>query len=437
MIEENRKNYSHLTLSDRIYIEHELVDGSTFSAIAGFLGKDPSTISKEVRRGRALSHHSSIKSEYECLTRRRCHAKHLCGDKKCDRPCAYCRIYDCNELCIDYTSCHCSRLEKPPYVCNGCNDRAACHLAKYYYKGADAQKRYKDKLTSSRSGINMDPDELKELNALVSPLIMNGQPLSHIFAVHADDIPCSMRTLYNYIDQGLLDARNLDLPRRVRFKKRRKHNKSGTENVQHYRIKRTYKDFEKYTEAFPDLEIVELDTVKGSREAGKCLMTLLFRRSDFMLIFLLNHCTQECVIACFNRIYDLLGHRLFKKTFPVILTDNGSEFKNPWAIEKSPDGKQRTKVFYCDPYISNQKGRLERNHEFIRYVIPKGRSMYFLDDEKVRLLTNHINSVARESLNNSTPFDMAELLLDKRIPALLGLKKVSPDKVLLKPALLK
>ena len=137
-----------------------------------------------------------------------------------------------------------------------------------------------------------------------------------------------------------------------------------------------------------------------------------------------------------NDLTDTLGLRLFRKYFPVILTDNGSEFKNPWAIEKTEDGKHRTYVFYCDPYVSNQKARLEKNHEYIRYVIPKGRSMYKYTQKDINLMASHINSTARDSLNGATPFDLADLLIDKRIPVLAGQFKVSPDDVMLKPALI-
>ncbi|MBQ8527425.1 MAG: IS30 family transposase, partial [Lachnospiraceae bacterium] len=131
-----------------------------------------------------------------------------------------------------------------------------------------------------------------------------------------------------------------------------------------------------------------------------------------------------------------IGIRTFKKYFPVILTDNGSEFKNPWDIEKNESGTRRTYVFYCDPYVSNQKARLEKNHEYIRYVIPKGRSMYRYTQDDINLMASHINSTARDSLNGACPFDLAELLLDKKIPLLTGQFKVSPDDVMLKPVLI-
>ena len=280
------------------------------------------------------------------------------------------------------------------------------------------------------------PEELQHLNELLSPLIRKGQPLSHVYAAHKDDIPVCRRTVYNYLDQGLFDVRNIDLPRRVRYKLRKKQRSDNPINYD-YRSKRTYKDFEKYIAAFPDYEVVELDTVKGGREAGKCLMTLLFRKSSFMLCFLLPTCTQKAVCDVFDHLYETLGRRLFMKTFRIILTDNGPEFKDPWSIEKDSHGKQRTKVFYCDPYTSSQKGQLEKNHEFIRYVIPKGKSMQSYTQNDIALLARHINSVARDSLNERCPFDLAELLLDKKVLAFAGRNKVSPDDVLLKPALFK
>lgn len=155
-----------------------------------------------------------------------------------------------------------------------------------------------------------------------------------------------------------------------------------------------------------------------------------------MIVILLPRCTQECVIKAINDLTDRLGIRMFRKYFPVLLTDNGSEFKNPWDIEKTEAGKHRTYVFYCDPYVSNQKGRLEKNHEYIRYVIPKGRSMHKYTQEDISLMASHINSTARDALNGASPFDLAELLLDKKIPAITGQSRVSPDEVLLKPALI-
>ena len=440
IIHMNRKyNQKHLTLSDRTYIEQELLRGSTFKSIASVLHKDPSTISKEIRRSCDKIYDSKRSwGCRSCLNRTHCSERRVCGKNNCKYLCKNCNFGRPSFHCLLFKPWECDRSTKPPYVCNDCSSFNKCPLDKYVYHAAKAQRKYERTLKNSRMGINLTPDELTELNNLISPLIMKGQPLSHIFAVHSDEIPVCRRTLYNYLDQRVFQARNIDLPRRVRYKKRKKSTTPRTsKNLnQVYKNKRTYIDFERFLECHPNVDVVEMDTVKGSRSAGKCLLTLLFRSCSFMLIILLPRCTQECVIKAINDLTETIGIRLFRKYFPVILTDNGSEFKNPYDIEKTPDGRHRTYVFYCDPYVSNQKAKLEKNHEFIRYIIPKGRSMYKYTQEDINLMASHINSTARDSLNGATPFDLADLLLDKRIPALTGLHKVSPDSVMLKPALI-
>ena len=434
-----KKKQRHLTLTDRTYIEQELVRGSSFTDIGLSLGKDPSTIAKEVKLHYEVRQPTKCAQGCSnCTKYNVCNKQYLCGNTNCKRPCKRCSIFRRHSICPDEVPRTCNVPFKPPYVCNGCTELQTCHLEKHLYRARTAQAEYEATLVKSRVGINMTPEELAELDSLISPLIKRGQPLSHIFAVHADEIPVCRRTLYNYLDQRVFEARNIDLHRRVRYKKRRKkHNGTRDKNfLQMYRNKRTYKDFEFYMKHHPDASIVELDTVKGTRTAGKCLMTLLFRSCNFMIIILLSRCSQECVINAFNNLVDTLTPRLFRKYFEVILTDNGPEFKNPWDIEKGKDGRQRCYVFYCDPYESSQKGKLEKNHEYIRYVIPKGKSMQNYTQDDINKLASHINSTARDSLNGATPFALANLLLDKRIPILTGQFEVSPDDVMLKPDLL-
>ena len=437
----NKKNHNqkHLTLSDRVYIEQELLQGSTFRSIAGILHKDPSTISKEIRLHSTMPKATSFKTPRckQCRYFESCKMSSICKMHTCRQLCWSCDYNRYATECKKYDPFKCPKLHKPPYVCNNCETRQACHDCKRYYHAIDAQHTYERTLYDSRKGINLTPEELQELNDLISPLVLKGQPLSHIFAVHADEIPVCRRTLYNYFDQSIFKARNIDLPCRVRYKKRKKRSEPRKKDYQQtYRNKRTFVDFERFMAAHPDVDVVEMDTVKGSRAAGKCLLTLLFRSCSFMIVILLPDCTQRSVINAINNLCDTIGIRTFKKYFPVILTDNGSEFKNPWDIEKNEAGTHRTYVFYCDPYVSNQKARLEKNHEYIRYVIPKGRSMYKYTQEDINLMASHINSTARDSLNGACPFDLAELLLDKKIPLLTGQHKVSPDNVVLKPVLI-
>lgn len=156
-----------------------------------------------------------------------------------------------------------------------------------------------------------------------------------------------------------------------------------------------------------------------------------------MLAFIMDSCSQIAVKEVIDKLYEILGHDVFKLSFPVILTDNGSEFKSPEALELDSEGNQRTKIFYCNPMASYQKPHVEKNHEYIRYIIPKGTSFDNRTQEDITLMMSHINSTARASLNGNSPFKLAQMLLDNSLLDKLSLKHIVADDVHLKPALFK
>ena len=118
-----------------------------------------------------------------------------------------------------------------------------------------------------------------------------------------------------------------------------------------------------------------------------------------MLSFIIDSCSKLAVKEVIDKLYEVLGHEVFKNHFPVILTDNGSEFKNPKDLELDAKGNQRTKIFYCNPMASYQKPHVEKIHEYIRYITPKGISLNNRTQEEITLMMNHINSTSRASLN--------------------------------------
>lgn len=278
----------------------------------------------------------------------------------------------------------------------------------------------------------MSDEELCELDNIVSPLIKNGQTIAHIY--QTQDLKCSKSSLHNYIDQNLLSARNIDLPRRVRYSSKRK--KRTPPKDTSIRRGRTYEDFEKYLLDNPDTPVVEMDTVEG-KKGGKVLLTMLFRSSKLMLAFILEDKTTNSILKIFNWLETILGNALFENTFLVILTDNGTEFSNPLSLEFNAEGVGRTRIFFCNPGASYQKGAIEKNHEFIRYVIPKGTSMDNLVQSDITKMINHINSLTRPSLNNATPYDLAQILLDKTVLKKMNLKKVPANEIQLTKSLLK
>jgi len=284
----------------------------------------------------------------------------------------------------------------------------------------------------------MAAHEFEHLDQLISPLVKKGQSIYHIYTHHKDEIRCSQRTIYNFFENGLFTAKNIDLPRKVRYKKRKKgKRKLSVPSAQKHSFGRSYEDFLDFTARFTDIPVVEMDTLKGKRESGKALLTLFFRNSSFMLAFILDSCTQKRVKQVLDSLYERLGHDVFAATFPVILTDNGSEMKSPADIEVAPGGKQRTKVFYCHPMNSNQKSRLEKNHEYLRYIFPKGKPLDAYSQKDITLAINNINSAARASLNGNCPHQLALLLFDQSLFREFSLKRIPADDVTLKPLLLK
>ena len=419
----------HLTLDERNTIEQELTRNTSFKDIALILDKDPTTISKEIRKHRIMKEGQSIHiGSNHCAKKFNCQRKNICKSN-CDKECRKC--YICNKVCPDFVEGTCFKLTHAPYVCNGCSLKYSCKLTKYYYKALPSFNSYKTVLSESRQGANMTEFELSKLDTIVSPLIKNGQSISYIHKTH--DFNCTRQTLYNYLRKNYFSARNIDLTRIVKLRKR-KAKKKPTKDTS-IRQNRTYEDFKAFLEKYPETQVVEMDTVEG-KKGGKVLLTMLFRNFKFMLAFLLKSKTQKEVLNVFNWLENKLGNELFQKLFPVILTDNGAEFSDPYALEFNDEDIQRTKIFFCDPQASYQKGMLEKNHEFIRYVIPKGTSMDNFTQEDINLMLNHINSLGRESLNWQSPYKLAEIFLGKKVLKKLNLAKVPANKVQLNTKLL-
>ena len=238
------------------------------------------------------------------------------------------------------------------------------------------------------------------------------------------------------MNHNLFSFRNIDLTRKVKYKPRKDDKKRRTRTESIIRIGRTHKDFLDYITLNPSASIVEMDTVEGVK-GGKVFLTLLFRQYNFMLIFLMDNKTMECVERVFIYIRKLIGNDEFKRLFEVILTDNGSEFFNPISIEIDyQTGEVLSHVFYCDPSASYQKGSIEKNHEYIRYVIPKSNSFNHLTQKDCNLLASHINSTSRIILNNKTPYEAVQTLLNEEIINKLGIKLIHPDDVNLSSSLL-
>lgn len=438
-------DHKHLSTSQRIHIEKGLNDGLPFAANARKLDKHPSTIAKEVKKYRTLQpREKDPMKPARCALFKECTLRFLCDKKDCVKMCKSCydvklQVSKCSYLCSEYREPQCASISKAPFVCNHCARQRTCNKEKAYYIAQNADQSSQELLVSCRQGINQAPADIAMLDTLISPLLAQGQSLAHIYAFHGHEIPCSRKTLYNYIDQGVFTAKNIDLHRKVRYKC--KPRKTGTRvslAAKEFRIGRTYEDFQKFIQENPDIPVVELDTVEGGRDnSTQAFLTIFFRNCSLMLIFVLQEKSQDQVIKVFDYLTEKLGIKVFQELFPVILTDNGVEFQFPERLECDKNGEIRTKIFYCNPNSSWQKGRIEKNHEYIRYVIPKSQSLDHYKQRDACVLMNHINSEARDSLNGCSPFRLSKMLLNNRLHRLLCLQEIPGDQVHLKPSLLK
>ena len=430
-------NHAHLTLADRQYIEQALNDNVSFRAISKYLCKDPSTISKEVFNNRVVNayHRGSFINPHNfCVHRFHCKVMNACRKIViCDTYCKSC--LKCNAVCQRFEREECKRILKAPFVCNGCDKpRHKCSIqTKYDYNAKAADRLYRERLSESRAGVSLSPKELRELDAVVKPLIWQGQSPYMIIANHPE-LNLSVKTLYNYIDQGLLLTRNADLKRKVKFKARKCH-KTQITNREVF-VGRTYADF--IAIHADEGDYWEMDTVKSARGSLKCILTLYFPQCELLIARLMNRCTPGAVKLEFAALQRSLGDFFeFAMIFQAILTDRGVEFGRPDELEYGDEEFNRTAIYYCDPMRSNQKAGIENVHTMLRMILPKGTCFENLTQWDVRKCADHVNNAPRKNLNGYTPYEMALRTFGEETLKKLQLRYVAPDEVTLSPKLLK
>lgn len=425
----------HLTKTERHRIEQLLRQQKTFQEIATVLSRSRSTIMREVLKHRQKNHKvSHWRIANSCLHRRNCKHTQLCSGRQCHRKCSTCN--NCNIICKDFQEEICPKLASPPYVCNGCSEDYRCTLQKYFYIFDIADTEYHNTLMKVRQGMNISSAERELLNKQIYFGIQKGQSVHHILTTQKDMFTVCEKTIYRYINAGIIRTKRGDMPRMCMIRPRKKKNIDHKVDSQ-CRIGRTFNDFKQFCCNNPDCAVVEMDSVIG-RIGGKVLLTLQFNSCGFMMAFLRDTNNSQSVIDIFNYLEKTLGETIFKKLFPVILTDNGSEFSNPTALEFSPVSKnQRTQIFYCEPYASWQKGHIENNHLNLRKILEKSSSFDDLTQQDIELAVSHVNSFARKSLNDIPAITLFETIYGKEVLRKLNIKLIAPKDVVLTPDLLK
>lgn len=384
----NNKNL-HLTVQERIIIEKGIENGSTKAAIALTIGKDKSTVGKEIKKHRELVHKSSYK--INCANMKNCSHNHVCDN------------------CADFKPFTCNRRDRSPGACNGCSKYTHCRYDKYRYKADFSHKKYREDLVDSRTGINMPYEECKAMADIIVPLIKAGHSPYHIVTNHPE-LNISEKTLYNYIENGIFrEFGLLDIDLRIKTKRKitkKASNKYKKREDKKYLNGRTYDDFINYTAENKNLSVVEMDTVYNNGSTGPFMQTFKFLDYSFMFIVYQEEKTAKSMVEGVDLLEKILGEDLFSEEVAIIKTDRGSEFCDAEGFEKEENESRRTRIFYCDPMASGQKGSLENNHKEIRYICPKENDLKDLglnSQEKANLIVSHINSQSKEHLKGKSP----------------------------------
>ena len=347
----------HLTYDDRLAIQAGLQKGLKIAQIAKNIGKDRAAVGREVKAHRRLvttSGGSNCIHHKTCTRIPDCRSGCFRGKRQCQTACGRCQ-----EGCPEYQEEFCSDYEKSPFVCNACAHRLRCRLRRMLYDAKYAQEQYEKTLSESRRGISLTEQELDRINDTISPLLKKGQSLPTICERYRDELPVTDRTIYSYIDAGLLDARNIDLRRKLRRPERKK---SGpvlrVDRKCH--IDCTYEDCQAYMAQNPDAMVSQMDSVI-LHTGGQAILTILFTNCDLQLMFLRERNTAASVTEIFRELRRRLGEAYFSMLFQVIVTDRGSEFTDPMKIKADPEtGEVQCRVFYCDPMNSSQKSNCKK-----------------------------------------------------------------------------
>ena len=420
-------SFKHLTLEERRVILTGIKNGSTKTAIAQTLGKDKSTIGKEIKLHRALTH--KCKMPLECNNYRKCIFGRLCTPD-----------------CAKYSPFHCARRDRSPGACDGCSNWSHCRFDKYQYCPEDAQMDYQTTLIDSRQGVNLTVQEAKEMAAIIGPLLRQGQSPYQIVTEHPE-LGISEKTLYNYIEgdvfHEIAGITVMDLRRQVSRKIPKKKSKGYKKRSDRgYLQGRTYKDYKQYIAENPDVFVTQMDTVYNDETNGPFIQTFKFICAGLLFAIYHERKTALSMKEGVDLLEEILGKEIFRKYVHILLTDRGAEFSAAEAIETDTDGSRRTRVYYCDPMQSGQKGSLENKHVEMRYILPKGTDLKALgltSQSALNLVMSHVDSAPVERLGGKSPLDVADFMYHDLFERLdtYGVHKIEKDRVVLKPYLLK
>lgn len=214
----------------------------------------------------------------------------------------------------------------------------------------------------------------------------------------------STKTLYNYVDLGLLPIKNIDLPAKLHRNK-----KSTRVRNNKKKLGTSISDRPNSIENREEFGHWEIDCVLGEKSnKDNVLLTLVERKTRYAIISEMPSHSAISVTKTLDKIKEFFGSK-FSEVFKSITADNGSEFADLSEFEL----KTKTKVYFTHPYSSFEKGTNERHNGLIRRFIPKGKRISDYSLETISFIENWMNTLPRKLLDYKTPEELFEIHLDE------------------------
>ena len=361
-----KKTWKHINLEQRKLISSGIAHNDKLIEIAERLDLDPRSISKEVRRNRVPVDYTT-----ECVVK-------------------------------------CPNLNRWPLVCTKCKLRYSrdCYYTKLKYDARAAQRKADANLINSRKGIDLDSDEFKKLDSIIKNGIEENKSIYQIKIENNDIIDKSITTLYRYVNKDYLSTKMIDLPYAVKLKKRKHNKKYDYSNNNIDRSNHTYLDYLSYIHKHPGINVWQLDFLGTIKSDSKSILSFILPNVHFTIIDIIKNPNSQKVVNFFDQLEEKIGTENFIELIPVILTDRDPCFTDIEGICFSKiTGEERCKLFFCDPYVSNQKPHVENINKQLRKFFPKGKSIDNLSKKDILNKNLILLNTPIKSLDSNTPID--------------------------------
>lgn len=358
----NMKKWKHINFEQRKTINSCISKGYRLNEIAEIVSLDPTSISKEVKRNR-----------------------------------------------VSYTSSNavstCGKLRRWPHVCNACPKKyKSCYYMKFKYDPKSADNIAKANLVNSRRGLDLDSYEFKKINDLIKSGTDDNKSIYQIKIENNEEINKSITTLYRYVNKGYLTTKRIDLPYAVKYKKRKHKKKYEYSNNKIDRSNHTYLDYLSFIHSNPGANVWQLDFLGSIKSDSKSILTLILPKLHFTLLDIIKNPNSNKIVEYFDALEEKLGTNNFINLFEVILTDRDPSFSDIEGICFSKiTGEERCKLFFCDPYVSNQKPHVENMNKQLRRFFPKKMSVDKYSKKDINDINHTLLNIPIKSLDSNRP----------------------------------